>query len=311
MSAEQFTEITQKIDEHFMKTGAVLVGMHQELQEQKQRISHYHEKVEEVTSDLNQRSDEIVEALRAKAEASVAILDQTSGLVERLKGLVTEADISIEDAQEKIKDSHVALISEAKELAASLDARRADFKNEVLEFIDKASNERHLLISDLMSARDAYQTELDGRLSSMFLALQKQQEEVQKQTTETQNEAARNFASASNDLRLEFSRAISTADAEHTRMLSQTDKTFSGAVNRLEERIEQHLDAHKRFLKSSYEELADRQRRSDEAFQQLQTEAKRHQDEQVLFARRTRYITSGLLASGLLFIALAFLRSGS
>ena len=111
----------------------------------------------------------------------------------------------------------------------------------------------------------------------MFLALQKQQEEVKKQTTETQKEAAQNFASASNDLRLEFSRAISTADAEHTRMLAQTDKTFSGAVNRLEERIEQHLDAHKRFLKSSYEELADRQRRSDEAFQQLQTEAKRHQ----------------------------------
>ena len=144
----------------------------------------------------------------------------------------------------------------------------------------------------------------------MFFALQKQQDEVQKQTTETQNEACRSFASASNDLRLEFNRGISAAVAEHTRMLAQTDNTFSGVVNRLAERIEQHLDAHKRFLKSSYEELADRQSRSDEAFEQLHMETKRHQDEQVQFARRTRYITFGLLTSGLLFIALAFLSSG-
>lgn len=109
MSSSSLDDVTKKIDKHFEKTGVVLVGMHQELQEQKRRIGLYHEKVDSVTSDLASRSDEIVASLRARAEAAVSLLDVVEPLVSRVRDAAEGADKTIQSADERLTKAKKSL----------------------------------------------------------------------------------------------------------------------------------------------------------------------------------------------------------
>ncbi len=306
MSTDQFAEITKKLDKHFEKSGVVLVGMHQELQAQKQRISQYHDKVDSVTSDLNRRRDEIVGELRAQAEAAISVLDQTTDLVDRLKTLATEAEGAISHAQQNIKQSHSGLIEEANQLAARLESGSASFKHEMRSVLDQSSADQAAIFDALKVEREIFQASLENRLAKLFVAIDKQLLDLEKHANHVHKEAIQSFSSATSHAQNGYKSALTDLAAEHSRLLGQTGTNFQDAVNKQEERINQHLDAHKRFLKSSYEELAERQRASDFAFKELKAEAELHQTKQDKFAKKTRYILSGLLTSGLVLFAIFF-----
>jgi ABC-type transporter Mla subunit MlaD len=149
VSASPFDEITKKIDKHFDKTGVVLVGMHQELQEQRHRIGQYHEKVDAVTSDLNRRSDDIVSDLRTRAEASLSVLNEVDPLVRRLRAVAQEADHAIRGAGEVIQvstnnlsQSHTEFRAETEKLVGSIKDQIAAFSLETGELLKQVSHQQ-------------------------------------------------------------------------------------------------------------------------------------------------------------------------
>lgn len=310
MSNEQLADVAKKLDKHFDKTGVVLVGMHQELQEQKRRIDQYHEKVEAVTSDLNKRRDEIVSDLRLKAESAVEALSRTSGLVERLNTLASEAEGAISQAQSRLHQSHQELLTEAKDIAERLENDARTFKRDVTELLEAASNAHSLAFSQLTSTAERFKEEYDALFAQLVSTQRNAIQVLEQQIYGVKQEATAHFSSAIEHVKAAFEAALATSIANHTQLVENTDTIFNVALNRLEDRINQHLDAHKRFLKSSYEELELRQQKSDAAFIHLRESTERHQAAQARFAKHTRYIFSGFFSAGLILIAILLLRHG-
>jgi len=63
-------------------------------------------------------------------------------------------------------------------------------------------------------------------------------------------------------------------------------------------------------LKSSYDELKNRQRASDAAFATLKAEAERHQARQIAFAQKTRLIFAALVVAGFAVISVLVAAQG-
>jgi hypothetical protein len=263
----QFDDITEKIDKHFEKTGVVLVGMHQELQEQKHRISQYHDKVDAVTSDLNRRRDEIVAELRTRAEAAVAVLDEIDPVVQRVRSVAQDADDAVKSAGEALKTStnnlsrsHNDFRAEAEDLIGSIEKRIESFSSETIVLLKKFSEQQDQSIT---------------------------------------------ASSKENHL------ALQAVVGEQAKFLGSAESIFRESITKLEERVSAHMDAHKRFLKSSYDELSERQRAGDAAFSALKVESERHQAQQIEFAKKTRLIIVGLLVAGFAVVGiLAYARGG-
>lgn len=192
MSASQFDDITKKIDKHFEKTGVVLVGMHQELQEQKHRIG------------------------------------QAAGERDRFR-------------------------SDSTALVESIKDQIALFSSET------------------------------GKLLKQF-----------------SDQQAQSITASSNENRV----ALQAIAAEQAGLLASAQNVFRESIAKLEENLSTHMDAHKRFLKSSYDELSERQRASDTAFAALKVETERRQAQQIAFAKKTRLIIGALVVSGFAVVAI-------
>ena len=305
MSASQFDDITKKIDKHFEKTGVVLVGMHQELQEQKHRISQYHEKVDAVTSDLSRRRDEIVADLRTRAEAAVAVLDEIDPLVQRVRSVAQDADDAIRSAGEALKastnnlsTSHHDFRAEAESLIGTFEKNVSLFSSEtkilldrfaaqqtgaLMDFGAEAARQREDFRTDMATSIDATKDQI-ASFSSESRALLKQFSEQQDQT----------IAASSK----ENSLALQAIIGEQAKFLNSAQIAFRESIAKLEEKLSTHMDAHKRFLKSSYDELSERQRAGDAAFAALKVESERHQAQQIEFAKKTRLIIGVLVVAG-------------
>lgn len=305
MSASQFDDITKKIDKHFEKTGVVLVGMHQELQEQKHRISQYHEKVDAVTSDLSRRRDEIVAELRTRAEAAVAVLDEIDPLVQRVRSVAQDADVAIRSAGEALKastnnlsTSHHDFRAEAESLIGTFEKNVSLFSSEtkilldrfaaqqtgaLMDFGAEAARQREDFRTDMATSIDATKDQI-ASFSSESRALLKQFSEQQDQT----------IAASSK----ENSLALHAIIGEQAKFLNSAQIAFRESIAKLEEKLSTHMDAHKRFLKSSYDELSERQRAGDAAFAALKVESDRHQAQQIEFAKKTRLIIGVLVVAG-------------
>lgn len=305
MSASQFDDITKKIDKHFEKTGVVLVGMHQELQEQKHRISQYHEKVDAVTSDLSRRRDEIVAELRTRAEAAVAVLDEIDPLVQRVRSVAQDADVAIRSAGEALKastnnlsTSHHDFRAEAESLIGTFEKNVSLFSAETKILLDRfaaqqtgalmdfgveAARQREDFRKDMATSIDATKDQI-ASFSSESRALLKQFSEQQDQT----------IAASSK----ENSLALQAIIGEQAKFLNSAQIAFRESIAKLEEKLSTHMDAHKTFLKSSYDELSERQRAGDAAFAALKVESERHQAQQIEFAKKTRLIIVVLVVAG-------------
>lgn len=283
MSSSKFDHISDKIDAHLEKTGVVLVGMHQELQEQKRRIGLYQGKVDMVTSDLARRSDEIVATLGARAEIAVSVLDDVEPLVSRIREIAGQADNAIQSAGERLANAQESLVDERKrfksdseQLIASVNEKMSASSKEATEFIRQAEQR-------LESATDGVKSENSRAFSAV----------------------ASSFSASLAQANADGNAALSSMVEKQRTALNDAQKVFSEAVFLLDSRFKAHVDAHQKFLISAHEELTSRQRASDEAFVALKNEIARHQSREVEFAKKTRLISIALTVFGA--GALAFL----
>ena len=314
MSASQFDDVTKTIDKHFEKTGVVLVGMHQELQEQKHRIGQYHEKVDAVTSDLSRRRDEIVAELRMRAETAVAVLDEIDPLVQRVRSVALDADDAIRSAGDALRAStnnlsrsHNDFRAEAEDLIGTIEKNISSFSSETkilldrfaaqqagafVDFQSEAAGQRDDFRSDIVALIDAIKDQI-ASFSSETRVLLKQFSEQQDQS----------FTASSEENRL----ALQAIVGEQVKFLASAQNAFSESIAKMEEKLSTHIDAHKRFLKSSYDELSERQRAGEAAYAALKVDSERHQAQQIEFAKNTRLIIGALVVAGFAVVgALAY-----
>jgi hypothetical protein len=314
VSSSQFDDITKKIDKHFEKTGVVLVGMHQELQEQKHRIGQYHEKVDTVTSDLSRRRDEIVAELRTRAETAVAVLDEIEPLVQRLRSVAQGADDAIRSAGDaletstsKLATSHNDFRAEAKDLIGTVERNIASFSSETKILLDRfAAQQTGALVgfqSEAAGQRDDFRSDIAALIDAIkdqIVSFSSETKVLLKQFSEQQDQT---ITASSKENRL----ALQAIVGEQAKFLASAQNAFDESMTKLEEKLSTHMDAHKRFLKSSYDELFERQRAGDAAFAALKVESERHQALQIEFAKKTRLIIGGLVAVGFAVVgALAY-----
>lgn len=304
MSASQFDEITKKIDKHFEKTGVVLVGMHQELQEQKHRIGQYHEKVDAVTSDLSRRQDQILADIRARAEAAVAMLDEVDPLVQRIRSVTQDASNAINLAGEALQTStdnlsqtHNDFRAEAVELIGTIDRSIASFSSETKGLLDRFSVEQTSALegfqSDATVQREKFHSDsaaLIDAINNKIASFSSETVNLLRQFSEKQDQSIQN---SSNENRL----ALQAIVAEQAKFLSSAQSAFQESIANLEGKLSTHMDAHKRFLRSSYDELSERQQAGEAAFAALKEEAERHQAQHIAFAKKTRLITGALVVA--------------
>ncbi len=305
MSASQFDDITKKIDKHFEKTGVVLVGMHQELQEQKHRIGQYHEKVEATTSDLSRRREEIVADLRTRAEAAVAVLDEIDPLVQRVRSVAQDADDAIKSAGEALYTStnnlslsHSDFRAEAEDLIGTINSTIASFSSETSSLLDRFAAQQTDVLECFQTKaagqRDRFRSEsaaLIDAIKDQIASFSSETGNLLKQFSEQQDQS---ITASSNENRL----ALKAIVVEQIKFLASAQNALSESIAKLEEKLSTHMDAHKRFLKSSYDELAERQRSSDAAFAALKVETERHHAQQITFAKKTRLIIGELVIAG-------------
>lgn len=258
MSASQFDDIKKTIDKHLEKTGVVLVGMHQELQEQKHRIGQYHEQVNAVTNEMTRRQDEIVADLRSRAEAATSVLGEVGPVVQRIRAVAQDADNAITAAG-------VALQTSTNNLSRSY----ADFRVETGELIGS--------IKEQVATFSSESTKLLKHFS---------------------DQQAQSISASSNENRA----ALQAIVAAQKEILTNAQNAFSESIAKLEEKLSTHMDAHKRFLRSSYDELSARQGASDNAFAALKAETERNQAQQLAFIKRTRIISGALVVAGFVVV---------
>lgn len=283
MGTSPIDDVSKKIDKHFEKTGVVLVGMHQELQEQKRRIGQYHDKVDAVTSELTRRSDEIVADLRLRAEAAVGVLDTAEHLVSRVREFANDADALIQESSERLLGARESLLREkdefrtgAEQLVDSIKTQIAEFSKETDSFIKRATK-------DFDKALSASKTENAAALDAAV------------ETFSTNLAEARSAGDAS----------LKDIVAKQKKALADATGVFAEAIQQMDARLKGHLEAHQRFFKSAHDELSSRQRASDEAFAALSREIEKHQCREAEFSRKTRRITIALVGVG--FAALGVL----
>ncbi|MDD2740647.1 MAG: hypothetical protein PHV02_00100 [Rhodocyclaceae bacterium] len=318
MSASQFDDITKKIDKHLEKTGVVLVGMHQELQEQKHRIGQYHEKVDAVTSDINRRRDEIVADIRTRAEVAVAVLDEIDTLVQRVRSVAQEADDAINSAGDALQTStnnlsraHNDFRGEAEGLIGTIENNTAAFSTEITILLDRfAAQQTGAIVgfqSEAAGQRDGFRSEIVALIDATKDQIESFSSEtrvLQKQFSEQQDHSI-TASSKENHL------ALQSMVGEQAKFLASAQNAFHDSIAKLEEKISTHMDAHKRFLKSSYNELSERQLAGDAAFAALKVESERNQIQQIEFAKKSRLIVGALVVAGFAVIgALAYGKGG-
>jgi hypothetical protein len=314
VSASQFDDITRKIDKHFEKTGVVLVGMHQELQEQKNRIGQYHEKVDVVTSDLSRRRDEIVAELRTRAEAAVAVLDEIDPLVQKIRSVAQDADDAIKSAGEALQTStnnlsrsQIDFRAEAEDLIGAIARNIASFSSETKILLDRFAAQQTDSLEGFKSAaagqRDAFRAEANDlivAIKSQIASFSSETRVLLKQFSEQQDQS---ISACSKENRL----ALQAIVGEQAKFLASAQNAFRESIAKLEEKLSTHMDAHKRFLKSSYDELSERQRAGDAGFAALKVASERHQAQQINFAKKTRLIIGALVVAGFAVVgALAY-----
>jgi len=314
VSTSQFDNITKKIDKHFEKTGVVLVGMHQELQEQKHRIGQYHEKVDAVTSDLNRRRDEIVAELRTRAEVAVAMLDEIDPLVQRVRSVAQDADDAIKSVGEVLQTttnnlsrSHNDFRAEAEDLIGTIERNIASFSSETKILLDRfAAQQTCSLVgfqSEAAGQRDNFRSDIAALIDAIkdqIASFSSETRILLKQFSEQQDQS---ITASNNENRL----ALQAIVGEQAKFLASAQNAFRESIAKLEEKLSTHMDAHKRFLKSSYVELSERQRAGDAAFAALKVESERHQAQQIEFAKKTRLIIGALVVAGFAVVgALAY-----
>jgi ABC-type transporter Mla subunit MlaD len=305
VSALQFDEITKKIDKHFEKTGVVLVGMHQELQEQKHRIGQYHEKVDAVTSDINRRRDEIVADIRTRAEVAVAVLDEIDPLVQRVRSVAQDADDAIKSAGEvlqrstnNLSQSHNDFRVGAEDLIGTIERNIASFSSETKILLDRFAAQQTGALQSFQSEaagqRDDFRSDivvLIDATKDKISSLSSETKDLLKQFSEQQDQS---ITTSSTENRL----ALQAIVGEQAKFLASAQNAFHQSIAKLEVKISTHMDAHKRFLKSSYDELSERQHSGDKAFAALKIESERHQSQQIEFAKKTRLIIGALVVVG-------------
>ena len=305
MSASQFDDITKKIDKHFEKTGVVLVGMHQELQEQKHRIGQYHEKVDAVTSDLSRRRDEIVAELRTRAESAVAVLDEIDPLVQRVRSVALDADDAIRSASDalgastnNLSRSHNDFRAEADDLIGTIEKNIASFSSETKILLDRFAAQLTGVLVDFQSEAAGQRDDFRSDIVALINAIKDQiasfssgTRVLLKQFSEQQDQS---FTASSEENRL----ALQAIVGEQVKFLASAQNAFSESIAKMEEKLSTLIDAHKRFLKSSYDELSERQRAGEAAYAALKVDSVRHQAQQIEFAKKTRLVIGVLVVAG-------------
>lgn len=310
MSAPHFNDITNRIDKHFEKTGVVLVGMHQELQEQKHRIGQYQKKVDVVTSDLSRRQDEILADLRTRAEAAVAVLDEVDPLMQRVRSVAQDAGDAIQSAGEVLQTStnnlslsHTDFRTEAEKLLGRVDRTIASFSSESKDLIDRFAAQQAKALEGLQSEateqRSRFRSDnvaLISTIRNQIASFSSETENLLKQFSEQQD---RLITASSNENRL----ALQGLVTEQARFLANAQNTFRESITKLEDKFSAKMDVYKSLLKSSYDELSERQRASDDAFVALKAEIERFQSQQIAFSKKTRLIIGMLVVAGLAVLA--------
>lgn len=314
MSVSQFDDITKKIDKHFEKTGVVLVGMHQELQEQKHRIGQYHEKVDAVTSDLSRRRDEIVAELRTRAENAVAVLAEIDPLVQRVRSVAQDADDAIKSAGDaletstnKLSRSHNDFRAEAKDLIGTIEKNIASFSSETKILLDRFAAQQTGAIVDFQSEvagqRNDFRSDIVALIDAskgQIVSFSSETRVLLKHFSEQQDQS---ITASSKENRL----ALQAIVGDQAKFLASAQDAFGESIAKMEEKLSTHMDAHKRFLKSSYDELSERQRAGEAAFAALKVESERHQAQQIEFDKKTRLVVGVLVVAGFAVVgALAY-----
>lgn len=310
MSAPHFNDIRNRIDKHFEKTGVVLVGMHQELQEQKHRIGQYQKKVDVVTSDLSRRQDEILADLRTRAEAAVAVLDEVDPLMQRVRSVAQDAGDAIQSAGEVLQTStnnlslsHTDFRTEAEKLLGRVDRTIASFSSESKDLIDRFAAQQAKALEGLQSEateqRSRFRSDnvaLISTIRNQIASFSSETENLLKQFSKQQD---RSITASSNENRL----ALQGLVTEQARFLANAQNTFRESITKLEDKFSAKMDVYKSLLKSSYDELSERQRASDDAFVALKAEIERFQSQQIAFSKKTRLIIGMLVVAGLAVLA--------
>lgn len=276
MGSSPIDDLSKKIDKHFEKTGVVLVGMHQELQEQKRRIGQYHDKVDAVTSDLARRSDEIVAELRSRAEAAVGVLDDVEHLLARIQGIAKDADVAIQQSNERLLVAQEALLGERDNFRADAEQLTDSIKQRIADFSKETELSIRLASENFEKSLNASKAENAAALNAVVETFSKNLADARSAGDESLREMVTNQKTA----------------------LSEATDVFSESVLQLDVRLKGHLEAHQRFFKAAHDELSSRQRASDEAFADLKREIEKHQNREAEFSQKTRRITIALVAVG-------------
>ena len=188
MSNEILQNLVKSVDKHFEKTGVVLVGMHQEIQEQKQKLGQYSEKLASMKERLEETKNlSMTVEIDEKALSSLLCKFETirqefqnlsSNLTQLIEGRLKQQVSSIDD----IRHEHNRILQKNQsQFQNTLDDTKNVFNRQLLALEEKITSHhdahKHffkMAFEELDKRRDALDAEL-LELKSQTKLFQEQQ----------------------------------------------------------------------------------------------------------------------------------------
>ena len=295
MSNESLQNLVKSVDNHFEKTGVVLVGMHQELQEQKQRLGQYCETVTDLSKQLDEEKSRALtitidentqlslvnkfEAIRNEFnELSVKLGNNIDEKLDRQVASIDEIRSEHKHLLQKIETCFKETIDETKTFfnhrISAFDGKITKYHDSHCVFFKKAFDgieEKSNLI--LLNKVDEIRSEFDKIFPKLF------------QTIE--NKIDRQIISIA-EIRHEHDRLLRISQGNFQRTIDEANTTFSRHLSDLEDKISTHHDTHRNFFKTAFNELDERRRALDAELAELRLQTKQFHEQQSYFIRKAR-----------------------
>jgi len=303
--------LEKKLDQHFEKAGVVMVGMHQELQEQKKRLDSHKKNVDSAVEGINSRCDAVVSDLRSRSEAAVEAMNLVEPLIERIHNVALEANtainsavISLDSADQKLSENRAVFASEVKvfndsiktlisDTSSSMHEQQKEFKSDATALIDSVNSSIKSINNDTLNILESFSNLQRTSIDETSLKLS--------EMISNAENSLREQADKSKEDSLSGLKAL--LDAQQS-FVAATQKDLEQSVAKIEERLLGQIDAQSNLLKTSLSQLSERQKASDAGFAQLKDEAETHRKQQTEFARKTRMIHLGTLIAGVVICGL-------
>lgn len=353
MSTSSLENLALKLDQQYEKTGVVLVGMHQELQEQRSRVGAQQAQVAQLSQALDQKIDLIAADLRTRADAAMAGFTEIEPLLERLTAGVREADVAsaaaranLDALQQTLPGVENSLTSAVKNLALSMSEQaqtftaRADTCLREVERRHEASltthrqettrltqateeslstlSRKHLEMLEAVRGAQQHATEaltsahqeaLQASEKEFSLALARIEHRLQDSLQQYQQAVQASLTSHRNELDAGQAQLLAQQAANTALLESHKKAIETGQARLLAQQAANTalLESHKKEIEEGQAQLLAQQATNTAFLETLRAAVTQHQAREAAFARRTRHILAGLLATGLLGLgALAY-----